>query len=129
MYSNLFRHYNQDLDFLEKERGENWWGRDDMQTYYSDHHAQTDPFSWIRLHPLLDAEIQKEFPIDHTGKQEISLMMAFCPEGVDMERYKDDKWYSRSAKDANLKYGNAAKEEILKSIKAILTGGNDAQAD
>jgi creatinine amidohydrolase len=78
---------------------------------------------------LLDAEIQKAFPIDHTGKQEISLMMAFCPEGVDMDKYKDDKWYSRSAKDANIKYGNAAKEEILKSIKAILTGGNDTQAD
>jgi creatinine amidohydrolase len=110
------------FDFLEKERGEDWWGRDDMQTYYSDHHAQTDPFNWIRLHPLLDAEIQKAFPIDHTGKQEISLMMAFCPEGVDMDKYKDDKWYSRSAKDANLKYGNAAKEKILKSIRAILTG-------
>ncbi len=114
------------FDFLEKDRGEDWWGRDDMENYYSDHEAQTDPFNWIRLHPLLDAEIQKEFPIDHTGKQEMSLMMAFCPEGVDMDKYKDDKWYSRSAKDANLTYGNAAKEKILESVKAILTGGNDA---
>ena len=46
-----------------------------------------------------------------------------------MDKYKDDKWYSRSAKDANLKYGNAAKEKILISIKAILTGGSDVQAD
>jgi Holliday junction resolvasome RuvABC endonuclease subunit len=50
-------------------------------------------------------------------------MMAFCPEGVDMDKYKDDKWYSRSAKDANLTYGNAAKEKILQSIKTILSGG------
>jgi creatinine amidohydrolase len=77
------------------------------------------------VHPLLDAEIQKEFPIDHTGKQEMSLMMAFCPEGVDMDRYQDDKWYSRSAKEANLAYGNAAKEKILNSVRAILTGAND----
>jgi len=111
------------FDFLEKQRGEDWWGRDDMQNYYSDHETQTDPFSWIRLHPLLDAGIQKEFPIDHAGKQEMSLMMALCPEGVDMEKYQDDKWYSRSAKDANLAYGSAAKEKILKSIKTILSEG------
>ncbi len=49
--------------------------------------------------------------------------MAFCPEGVDMDKYKADKWYSRSAKDANLAYGNAAKEKILKSVEAILSGG------
>ncbi|MCP4624353.1 MAG: creatininase family protein [bacterium] len=114
------------FDFLENERGEDWWGRDDMQNYYSDHEAQTDPFSWIRLHPLLDAEIQKEFPIDHTGKQEISLMMAFYPEGVDMNKHQDEKWYSRSAKEANLAYGNAAKDKILKSLKSILAGGNEA---
>jgi len=94
-----------------------------MENYYSDHEAQTDPFSCVRLHPMLDAEIQKEFPIDHTGKQEMPLMMAFCPEGVDMDKYKDDKWYSRSAKDANLTYGNAAKVKILTSVKTILSGG------
>ena len=43
--------------------------------------------------------------------------------GVDMDKYKDDKWYSRSAKDANLTYGNAAKKKILKSVKMILSGG------
>jgi creatinine amidohydrolase/Fe(II)-dependent formamide hydrolase-like protein len=110
------------FDYLEKNRGEDWWGREDMASYYSDHEVQADPFSYIRLHPLLDGNIQKEFPIDHTGKQEISLMMAFCPDGVDMDKFKADKWYSRSAKEANLAYGNAAKEKILKSVRSILTG-------
>jgi len=40
-----------------------------------------------------------------------------------MDKYKDDKWYSRSAKDANLTYGNAAKVKILTSVKMILSGG------
>jgi hypothetical protein len=32
-------------------------------------------------------------------------------------------WYSRSAIEANLTYGNAAKEKILKSVKTILSFG------
>ena len=110
------------FDFLEKNRGEDWWGQNEMENYYSDHENQTDPFSYIRFHPLLDPDIQKEFPIDHTGKQEMSLMMAFCPEGVNMDKNKEGKWYSRSAIEASLSYGNAAKEKILRSVKDILTG-------
>ena len=109
------------FDFLEKKRGEDWWGQNEMENYYSDHETQKDPFNFIRLHPLLDSEIQKEFPIDHTGKQEMSLMMAFCPEGVNMENYVAGKWYSRSAIEANLSYGEAAKAKILKSVRCILS--------
>lgn len=113
------------FDYLEKNHGEDWWGREDMANYYADQKDQTDPFSYIRLHPLLNEAIQKEFPIDHTGKQEISLMMAFCPEGVDMNKFNADKWYSRSAKEANLAFGNAAKEKILNSVRSILTENNN----
>jgi creatinine amidohydrolase len=110
------------FEFLEKERGEGWWGSEKMQDYYKQHESGTDPFSWIQIHPFMDEQTQKQFPIDHAGKQETSLMMAFCPEGVDMKRHNKEHWFAQSAKDANIEYANAAKKMILNSLKQILTG-------
>ncbi|OHB60180.1 MAG: creatinine amidohydrolase [Planctomycetes bacterium GWF2_42_9] len=109
------------FEFLEKERGEGWWGKQDMQDYYKKHEKGSDPFSWIQIHPFMDELSQKQFPIDHAGIQETSLMMAFCPEGVDMKRHSKDQWYAQSAKDANMDYANAAKKMILAGMKKALS--------
>lgn len=106
--------------FLEEERGKGWWGSDSMQNYYTKHGTGTDPFNWIKVHPFMDEEAQKKYPIDHAGLQETSLMMTFCPEGVDMNKWSDKKWYCKHAKEANLKYGNAVKKVILDRMRNIL---------
>ncbi len=108
------------FEFLEKEYGEGWWGNEKMKDYYVMHEKGSDPFSWIKVHPFMDEETQKKFPIDHAGKQETSLMLAFCPEGVDMKRFTEKKWYSKDAKSASLEYGLVAKEMILKKMKERL---------
>ena len=108
------------FEHIEKERGEGWWGNESMKDYYSMHEQGSDPFSWIKIHPFMDEETQKKFPIDHASLQETSLMLAFCPEGVDMKRFNEKKWYSAGAKNASLEYGNAAREMILKKMKEIL---------
>ena len=108
--------------FLEKERGEDWWGgASGMKDYYERHEAGDDPFSWISVHPFMSTEIQKKYPIDHAGKQEVSLMLAFCPEGVDMARHSKEQWYAETAQQASDEYGNAAKAEILASLKKMLS--------
>lgn len=104
---------------LNKERGEGWWGNT-MDDYYKQHEAGDDPFTWISFHPLMDEETQKKYPVDHAGLQETSLMMAFCPEGVDMSKLSEEKWYTQHSKEANLEYGNAAKEMILNRMRDIL---------
>jgi creatinine amidohydrolase len=108
------------FEFLDKEKGEGWWGDNSMKDYYARHDAGTDPFSWIQIHPFMDAETQKKYPIDHANLQETSLMMAFCPEGVDMKKLSQKKWYCEQANEANLGYGNAAKKMILDSMRKIL---------
>lgn len=108
------------FEFLERERGEGWWGDESMSNYMEQHEQGTDPFSWIQVHPFMSDDVQKLFPIDHAGKQETSLMMAFCPEGVDMGRFSADKWFCRGAKDANIEYGNAAKAMILDGMRKVL---------
>ncbi len=106
--------------FIEKERGDGWWGDNSSANYYEEHATGDDPFNWIRICAFMSPEAQSQFPIDHAGQQETSLMMAFCPECVDMKRFRDDKWFSQTAKKASLDYGNRAKEIVLRDMKKIL---------
>ncbi|MBN1864109.1 MAG: creatininase family protein [Victivallales bacterium] len=108
------------FEFLEKTRGESWWGDSSMQDYYKSSAVNDNPFSWIRIHPFINEACQKEFPIDHAGEQETSLMMAFCPEGVDMKRFTDENWYAKAAMHANLEYGAKARKMILDGIEKAL---------
>ncbi|MHB0876443.1 MAG: creatininase family protein, partial [Anaerolineae bacterium] len=110
------------FEFLERQMGEGWWGQNAMANYYSEHEQGVDPFNWIRIHPFMDAEAQRQFPIDHAGLQETSLMMAFCPEGVDMSRLSLEKWFTEKAPEASLEYGTAAKEAILAGMRRALLG-------
>lgn len=110
------------FEFLEKNRGENWWGDESMQNYYDSRGESDNPFNWIRIHPFMDEASQKLYPVDHAGKQETSLMMAFCPEGVDMKKFDPSKWYAKSASEASLSYGNEAKKMILDGIKNAIKG-------
>jgi creatinine amidohydrolase len=108
------------FDYLEAERGEGWWGSNEMSDYYDAHDAGTDPFSWIKFHPLMDADIIANYDFDHAGIGETSLMMALCPEGVDMSKFDDSKWFSASAKDATKEYGEKAVAMILERLRKIL---------
>ena len=105
---------------LEQERGESWWGDNRMADYYSGHATGDNPFNWIQFHPFMDEAAQKSYPIDHAGKQETSLMMAFCPDGVDMRKFSDKQWFCRETEQATEEYGNAARRLILQSMLDIL---------
>jgi len=106
--------------FIEREKGEGWWGDNSSADYYENHAAGDNPFNWIRIHPFMSKDAQVKFPVDHAGEQETSLMIAFCPEAVDMNRFSDEKWYLSSAKLASLEYGSRAKEIILSEMKKLL---------
>lgn len=106
--------------FTEWERGNGWWGEDTQSANYFGEHATGDePFSWMHVCLFKSEEAQSLYPINHVGKQEPSLMMAFCPEAVDMGRFDESKCYSKGVKVASLKYGNEAKEIILRYMKIV----------
>jgi creatinine amidohydrolase len=107
------------FEFLDKERGEGWWGSEEMSAYYENVDAE-NPFNWIQIHPFMDEQAQKQFPIDHAGRQETSLMLAFCPEGVNMNRLSEEMWFSRSARQASEQEGNKARELILTGMRRAL---------
>jgi len=106
--------------FLEKERGEGWWGNAKMANYYAEQAGGDDPFNWIKGHPLLTAEMIKHYPFDHAGQGETSLMMALAPEGVDMKRLSAKRWYTRSAKQASAELGAKGRDAILAEMRRVL---------
>lgn len=91
--------------WLEKTRGEGWWGKGEMADYYAQQAEGDDPFNWIKGHPMLTAEMIKQYPFDHAGIGETSLMLALCPEVVEMDKLSDERWYTRSAREATAELG------------------------
>eukprot|EP01037_Dinobryon_pediforme_P021591 gene21591-22496_t len=106
--------------FIEAERGEGWWGSQAMADYYAAHAAGSDPFNWIRGHSLFDTSDKASFPFDHAGIGETSLLMDLAPEGVDMSRWTDDKWYTASARDASADLGAKGRDLALARLRRIL---------
>lgn len=107
--------------FIERESGEGWWGNEEMANYYARHAAGSNPFNWIRVHPLMTPEILKSYPFDHAGAGETSLMMALCPEAVDMGRFADNRgWYTASARDASAELGGRGRDMILERLRTLL---------
>jgi creatinine amidohydrolase/Fe(II)-dependent formamide hydrolase-like protein len=106
--------------FLNKERGEGWWGRADMAEYYTAHQAGDDPFNWIKVHPLLSADEIAQYPFDHAGEGETSLMLALCPDAVDMTRLDTSRWYLESAARASMETGARGRDLILARLRRLL---------
>jgi creatinine amidohydrolase/Fe(II)-dependent formamide hydrolase-like protein len=107
--------------FLEREHGEGWWGKEEMADYYAQHEAGEDPFNWIQGHPLMTSEIIAQYPFDHAGVGETSLMLDLRPEVVDLTRLDNEKWYTRSAREASAELGRRGRELILEHMRRVLT--------
>ena len=110
--------------FLEKERGEGWWGNEKMANYYAKQSAGDDPFNWIKAHPLLTAEAIEAYPFDHAGLGETSLMMALFPQAVELAKVGEDRWYARSATAASEDLGKRGVELALAHLRKALAPGN-----
>lgn len=109
------------VDELKASRHEKLtWGRDESSDYYEKHHGQSENlFNWIQIYPFKSPCLQNVWKDDHAGLTETSLMMAFCPEGVDMT--KDRKqWYAKAADNANIEYGMRIKADIMRELRKSL---------
>jgi creatinine amidohydrolase len=106
--------------FLEKERGEGWWGKPEMADYYARQTSGDDPFNWIKAHPLMTPEMMRQFPFDHAGLGETSLLLALAPEGVDMARVTDGShWYVKGAEGASAELGRKGVELVLARLREV----------
>ena len=109
--------------FLEKEHGEGWWGGKGMEDYYQKHAQGGNPFNWIQVHPLTATGLRKELQGGgHADIIETSMMMALCPEGVDMKHFSDEFWYAKTATQASATIGREITEACLADLRKVLNG-------
>lgn len=108
------------FSFLEKARGEGWWGDRKMADYYAQQSGGDDPFNWIKIHPLMTAETIGQYPFDHAGEGETSLMMAMCPQAVDITAFSPERWYVESAARATADTGARGRDLILAHMRKVL---------
>jgi creatinine amidohydrolase len=59
-------------------------------------------------------------PFDHAGQGETSLLMALCPEAVDLAFLSDKTCYARSARQSSLELGVRGRELILDQLRKAL---------
>lgn len=114
------------FEFLEASRGKGWWGSAEMADYYARQAGGSDPFNWIKGHPLMPPEVTAEYPFDHAGQGETSLLLALCPEAVDMDRLSGREWYTRSAREASAALGNRGRDRIAAHLRRVLGGAIDS---
>ena len=95
------------MEYMEEKLGKGWWGSDAYATYYEDLGSEDDPFSYIKVIPLIGAEAQiKCGGFDHAGKWETSLLMGTYPELVDLSRCdRNTEWFAQSAREASAETG------------------------
>ncbi len=111
--------------YLEAERrGEGWWGKRDMADYYDRRTTGADPFNWIKGHPLMTSEIIEQYPFDHAGIGETSLLMALCPDVVHLDKISPDQWYTSTASDASGDLGEKGRALILAHMREVLSARN-----
>jgi creatinine amidohydrolase len=106
--------------FTERELGEGWWGDEKLADYYTRQASGSDPFNWIKTHPLMTDEIRAQYPFDHAGIGETSLMLSLCPEAVDMSRFSSEDWFTRSAAQASRELGDKGRDLVLSHLREVL---------
>ena len=103
--------------YLEEKLGRGWWGANRMKDYYKKLQSNENPFNWIRVIPLMNAEIQKEYGYDHAGRVETSLMLYINTQSVNLKNLKyDNLWFTEDAQNATANYGKKIFDRIVKYL-------------
>jgi creatinine amidohydrolase/Fe(II)-dependent formamide hydrolase-like protein len=110
------------MEYMEDTRGKGWWGSNDYADYYENLGTGDDPFSYIKVIPLLSAEAQlKCGGFDHAGKFESSLMYALYPDHVDLERTKENtEWFALNSVETSMELGQHMVACALETLEKII---------
>lgn len=110
------------MEYMENTRGKGWWGSDSYADYYKILGGDDDPFSYIKVIPLIGAEAQvKCGGFDHAGKWETSLMMGTWPENVDLTRCaQNTEWFAQSAVEASGEIGRHMVDCTLEWLRGAI---------
>lgn len=94
------------MQYMEKTRGQGWWGSESYASYYAQLEGGDNPFGWIKVIPTMSSDVQNATGYDHAGEFESSILMALYPDAVKLDRLDEaDHWFIKSAAKANAALG------------------------
>jgi len=110
------------MTYLERTKGQGWWGSESYANYYEELEGDKNPFSWIKVIPTMSTAVQNATGYDHAGKYECSILMSLYPDAVKLDRIDDIKhWFTESSREANSELGDKmvelSLEYLMKAIK------------
>lgn len=109
------------MAYLEKTKGQGWWGSESYNTYYENLDNQDNPFGWIKVIPTMSKEVQNATGYDHAGQYECSILMALYPEAVKLERLGDvEHWFTKSAANADVRLGQEMVDRSLAYLEQVI---------
>lgn len=110
------------MEYMEETRGKGWWGSNDYADYYQNLGSGDDPFSYIKVIPILSAEAQKKCGgFDHAGKYESSLMYALYPNHVNLEKTKENtEWFALNSVETSKELGDHMVQCALEALEKII---------
>ena len=109
------------MSYLEKTQGRGWWGSENYANYYDDLGGIDDPFSLIKVIPIMSTEVQNATGYDHAGKYECSILMSLYPEAVKLERLGDiNHWFTKSAAEASTELGDEMVRQSLAYLEKTI---------
>lgn len=110
------------MAYLEKTKGQGWWGSESYASYYEELEGANNPFSWIKVIPTMSTAVQNATGYDHAGKYECSILMSLYPDAVKLDRIDDIKhWFTESSREANTELGDEMVRQSLEYLeKAIV---------
>lgn len=110
------------MAYLEKTKGQGWWGSESYNSYYENLDNDDNPFGWIKVIPTMSTEVQNATGYDHAGKYESSILMSLYPEAVQLDRLGDvNHWFTKNAVEANKELGDEMVRRSLEYLeKAIV---------
>lgn len=109
------------MRYLEKTKGQGWWGSEAYMDYYENLGQADDPFSWIKVIPTMSTAVQNATGYDHAGKYECSILMSLYPEAVKLERLGDkEHWFTKSAAEASKALGDKMVELSLEYLEKTI---------
>lgn len=110
------------MQYMEKTRGQGWWGSESYASYYAQLEGGDNPFGWIKVIPTMSSEVQSATGYDHAGEFESSILMALYPDAVQLDRLDEaDHWFIKSAAKANAALGERMVQLSLEYLdKTIL---------
>lgn len=109
------------MAYLEKTKGQGWWGSESYKDYYENLEGEENPFAWIKVIPTMSTAVQNATGYDHAGKFECSILMSLYPDCVKLDRLADiEHWFTKSATEANRELGDKMVELSLEYLEKTI---------